>query len=116
LVDKTATGDPTEEEIGQRILSSLKKNVGPSWILYNLAGLYWRIIGNHYQGIECLRRALVFVPDNLRDVPLTNLANLLYKAGMVDDAIEVMQEALKVCDYEVSESKITRYCSNPRWM
>ncbi|XP_064634712.1 tetratricopeptide repeat protein 17-like isoform X2 [Lineus longissimus] len=102
LVDKTATGDPTEEEIGQRILSSLKKNVGPSWILYNLAGLYWRIIGNHYQGIECLRRALVFVPDNLRDVPLVNMANLLYKAGMVDDAIEVLEEALSVCDYEPS--------------
>ena len=102
LVDKPTSGDITEEEIGQRILTSLKKNIGPSWILYNLAGLYWRIMGNHYHGIECYRRALVFAPDAWRDVPAVNLANLLYKAGMVNDAIVVMEEALAICDYEVS--------------
>ena len=43
-----------EAEVGQRIGSALKKGVGPQWLLYNLAGLYWRVHGNLYNGVECL--------------------------------------------------------------
>ena len=70
-------------------------------MLYNLAALYWRIVGNTVNGIECARRALYFAPDQYRDVPLVNLANILYRVGRVNDAILVMREALIINDDEV---------------
>jgi tetratricopeptide (TPR) repeat protein len=70
-------------------------------VLYNLAALYWRIVGNSVNGLECARRALYFAPDQYRDVPLLNLANILYRVGRVDDAIVLMKEALAVNDFEV---------------
>ncbi|XP_062591170.1 tetratricopeptide repeat protein 17-like [Saccostrea cucullata] len=88
------------EEIGQRLLTALKQKIGPGWVLYNLAGLYWRIIGNNYQGIECIRRSLYLVPDEYRDVPLINLANILYLWGRFEDAVTVMKDALAVNDLE----------------
>ncbi|XP_048779550.1 tetratricopeptide repeat protein 17-like isoform X2 [Ostrea edulis] len=88
------------EEIGQRLLTALKQKIGPGWVLYNLAGLYWRIIGNNYQGVECIRRSLTLVPDEYRDVPLVNLANILYRWGRFEDAVTVMKDALIVNDLE----------------
>ena len=76
-------------------------------MLYNLAGLYWRIYGNNYHGIECIRRALYFSPDEFKDVPLVNLANILYKWGHIDDAIRVMRDAVEVSDLEV---RVCRQC------
>lgn len=70
-------------------------------MLYNLAGLYWRIIGNNYQGVECIRRSLYLVPEEYKDVPLVNLANILYRWGRVEDAVTVMRDALDVNDLEV---------------
>ncbi|XP_046360680.2 tetratricopeptide repeat protein 17-like isoform X1 [Haliotis rufescens] len=92
----------TEEEVGQRILTALKENIGPGWVLYNLAGMYWRIIGNNYHGIECIRRSLHLVPDEYRDVPLVNLANIFYRYGRYDDAVTVLRDALSVNDWEPS--------------
>ncbi|CAD5117844.1 DgyrCDS6590 [Dimorphilus gyrociliatus] len=92
--------DATEEEIGQRILTALKSQVGPAWLLYNVAGLYWRVIGNNYHSIECLRRSLYLVPTKYRDVPLVNLANILYKWGRVDEAIILIREASSINSME----------------
>jgi len=71
-------------------------------VLYNLAALYWRVVGHSPNGVECVRRALHFVPDQYRDVPLLNLANILYRAGHVNDAMSVVSEALSVNDVEVA--------------
>ncbi|KAG0697185.1 Tetratricopeptide repeat protein 17 [Chionoecetes opilio] len=74
--------------------------VGPQWLLYNLAGLYWRVHGNLYNGIECLRRAVATAPEEWRDVPLVNLAALLYTAGHIDDALTLTLQAMSVADHE----------------
>ncbi|OWF35392.1 tetratricopeptide repeat protein 17-like isoform X2 [Mizuhopecten yessoensis] len=102
LLNHVNGGVVTEEEVGQRILTALKKSVGPKWMLYNLAGMYWRIIGNNYHGIECIRRSLVHVPDKYKDVPLVNLANILYRWGRYHDAVKVMRDALNISDIEPS--------------
>ena len=34
-----------------------------SWVLLELATLYWRARGNPYQAIECIRRALHYTPE-----------------------------------------------------
>lgn len=80
----------------------LPQGVGPQWLLYNLAGLYWRVHGNLYNGIECLRRAVATAPEEWRDVPLVNLAALLYTAGHIDDALTLTLQAMSVADHEVN--------------
>ena len=95
-------GKASIEEIGQRILTALKKNIGPKWILFNLAGLYWRIIGNNYHGVECFRRAIYTAPDKYWDVPETNMANILYRWGRYDDALQLATFARVGNEYEVS--------------
>ncbi len=75
-------------------------------MLYNLAGLYWRINGNNYHGIECLRRSLFYAPEKYKDVPLVNLANILYKWGRIDDTVTIMREAVNVNDLEVKKDII----------
>ena len=61
-------------EWGARVHGALEKNVGPKWVIYVLAGTYWRIFGNPQNGIECFRWALANVPSEHEDVVLTNLA------------------------------------------
>ena len=72
--------------------------------MYNLAGLYWRVVGNNYHGIECLRRSLHFVPADYLDVPLVNMANILYKWNKIDDALNLTKQALVFSPYEVCPS------------
>ncbi|XP_025087686.1 tetratricopeptide repeat protein 17-like isoform X2 [Pomacea canaliculata] len=100
LLEHVNGGSVTEEEVGQRILTAIRQMIGPQWVLYNLAGLYWRVIGNSYHGIECLRRALHLSPPEFRDVPLNNLANILYRWGRIDDALAVMKDAVNISDVE----------------
>ncbi len=69
-----------------------------------MAGLYWRVIGNNYHGIECIRRSLYYAPEEYKDVPLVNLANILYKWGRVDDAVVIMREAVNINAYEVKSA------------
>lgn len=59
-----------------RIIMYLFQNA-TSWVLANAAGLFWRIVGNTEEAVICLRQALVYVPNNMRDVPLISLANIL---------------------------------------
>ncbi|XP_068207813.1 tetratricopeptide repeat protein 17 [Palaemon carinicauda] len=89
-----------EAEIGQRISSAMKKGVGPQWLLYNLAGLYWRVHGNLFNGIECLRKSISTAPEEWRDIPLVNTASLLYTAGHIDDALTLTLQAIQVADHE----------------
>ena len=62
--------------------------MAPKWVVYALAGTYWRIFGNPQNGINCFKWALESVPSNYEDVVLTNLAGLLYKSGALDDALQ----------------------------
>eukprot|EP00106_Octopus_bimaculoides_P009784 XP_014777226.1 PREDICTED: tetratricopeptide repeat protein 17-like [Octopus bimaculoides] len=100
LLDHVNNGIVTKEEVGQRILTALKQSISPNWILFNLAGLYWRILGNAFYGIECIRRALYTVPELYRDVPLINLGSILYRVGRYDDAIVVIKDALMINSVE----------------
>lgn len=61
------------------------------------------MIGNVYQGIECLRRALHYAPPSYQDVPLLNLANMLYrwKNKDVEDAYNLIKRAIAINSLEV---------------
>ena len=69
---------------------------GPSWVLFNLASLYWRIVGNPRQAVECQRRAIHMCPRVHRDVGFVGMSNTLRRLGKVDDAVKVTRAALDV--------------------
>ncbi|XP_013405857.1 uncharacterized protein LOC106170523, partial [Lingula anatina] len=86
-------GEPGEV-VGTRIAHALKKN-GTSWVLGNLAALYWRVEGNAKHAVNCLRMALNTAPRDMRDISLLSMANVLYKSGRLNDAIVVINMALE---------------------
>ena len=67
---------------------------GPNWALFNLASLYWRALGDGYNSIECLRRAIHFAPGDSMDVGFIGLANTLHRHLFLDNAIIVARAAL----------------------
>lgn len=46
---------------GHEIAQGLKKNTS-SWVHYNLAAIYWRIKGDGPKAINCIKRAIHYVP------------------------------------------------------
>ncbi|VDP48900.1 unnamed protein product [Soboliphyme baturini] len=92
----------SEAEIGQRIFTMLKQNIGPKWLLYNLAALYWRIIGITVEAVACLRLALAEkngIP--YADVALFQLSYLSYVAGgRLDDAVSLIHQAIEIDNTE----------------
>ncbi|XP_028403530.1 tetratricopeptide repeat protein 17-like isoform X2 [Dendronephthya gigantea] len=83
------------ENIGHRIKLSLDKNE-TSWILLNLAALYWRIQGNSFEAIECLRRALYYSYSQGRGMALVSLANILHHTGYSKDASVAVEASLHI--------------------
>lgn len=64
--------------------------------MYLLAGTYWRIWGHPQNGIHCYRHSLSRVPEEYKDVVLTNFAGLLYKTGAIDEALIMMKDAIAI--------------------
>merc|ERR1719474_439791 len=66
-----------------------------SWSAYNLAALYWRMKGNAYESIECLRRALHFGPtQEAKPITLVSLGNVLHQSQRPEDAAIVLEMAI----------------------
>lgn len=88
-------GDDTQapEVMGTRIAVGLKRNI-TSWVLANLAALYWRVEGDAKKAIDCLRLSLTTAPKYAKDASLISLANILHRAGYTNDAIMLTSMAL----------------------
>ncbi|CAK9301345.1 unnamed protein product [Gordionus sp. m RMFG-2023] len=90
-----------EEEVGQRILTALKMGNEKDWSLYNLAALYWRIMGNVSQSLECLHRSFYYSPLKYRIVPLFNMAALLAKnLRAYNHSLTLLKEASTLDKYD----------------
>ena len=69
---------------------------GPNWVLFNIASLYWRVIGDPSNAIECLRRAIHYAPDKTADVGFVGLANVLHRVGYLNEAVISVRAALDI--------------------
>ena len=78
------------------LLLHLPLQQGPTWVLFNLAGLYWRIVGNPRQAIECHRRAIHVCPHIHRNVGFVGLSNTLRRLGKLDEAVKATRATLDV--------------------
>lgn len=70
---------------------------------YNLAALYWRLMGVTAEAAACLRLALAEeTGKKYADVALFQLSYLAFNAGnRVDDAINLLRQATEIDDLEV---------------
>ena len=75
---------------------------GPHWALFNLASLYWRSIGDGWNTIECLRRAIHFAPNKDKDIGYIGLANTLQRHGYLSDSVLTARAALDIRPDSVS--------------
>ena len=75
---------------------------GSHWV-FNLASLYWRSIGDGWNTIECLRRAIHFAPNENKDIGYIGLANTLQRHGYLNDAVLTARAALDIRPDSVSE-------------
>ena len=82
------------DEFGHAIAVALAKN-HTSWVLLNLANLYWRLKGVALYAIECSRMALHYSPVEHQEIVLVNLANVLHRGGRPQDAAVVMISSIE---------------------
>ena len=62
-----------------------------SWNAYNLAALYWRMKGEPYEAIECVRRGFyVGATVESQYVSLVSLGNILHQSLRSEDASTVL--------------------------
>jgi len=82
-------------QYGHSVAKNLSKDK-TSWSSYNLAALYWRMKGDPYETIECLRRALYFgATEESQTVSLVNLGNVLHQSLRSEDAAEILELAAR---------------------
>ncbi|XP_063991884.1 tetratricopeptide repeat protein 17 isoform X2 [Diachasmimorpha longicaudata] len=83
-------------EIGQRILTATTSKIAAPWVLSVLASLHWRVVGKSRNALDCLQLALNTVPKRFRDVPLVSIASIAQKTGLVDEALKITKEAIRI--------------------
>ncbi|KAI1719657.1 tetratricopeptide repeat protein 17 [Ditylenchus destructor] len=83
-------------DMGQRIANLIKYGIGPGWIAFNIAALFYRSLGMTKDAVKCLDAAL---STNLyKDVAYVQLAQLLYSHSPdsnSNDAERVLMLAVK---------------------
>ncbi|XP_065199397.1 tetratricopeptide repeat protein 17-like isoform X1 [Sycon ciliatum] len=95
LVASLVDPEDTLEEIGQRLTTAFEMSAQPAhWALFHIAGLFFRVVGNPFHALECMRRAVHFAPFVARDVPLLGMAEILHRTGQMADAVVLLRAAL----------------------
>ena len=76
-----------------RINRQLERN-RTSWLMYNLATLYYRVVGKAKEAVECCRRAIHFSPKEHRSISLVDMGNILTHSHQQEDGIIVLHAAV----------------------
>ncbi|KAF0312441.1 Tetratricopeptide repeat protein 17 [Amphibalanus amphitrite] len=86
-------GRQNVHEFGHRVEMALRRQ--PSvWVLYQLAGLYWRIQGDAPRAVECSRRAVHLSTRVERFVPLVDLGVVLHRCRHSESGAVVLHAAV----------------------
>ena len=72
------------------------------WLIYNVAGLYWRVNGANHEALECVLRGLLHAPNQHRDILLHQMASILFRFDQVEDSIELLRMALEIRETEAA--------------
>ena len=91
-LQKKVVGNMDMKTFGNWIGYNIEQNA--SWISYNLATLYYRILGNAQLALDCCRLALYHSPREYRSIALVNLGNILTHSHQQEDGIIVLHAAV----------------------
>lgn len=92
-LEKLTPANMDLKSFGNWVAFNLERN-RTSWISFNLATLYYRIVGNAAQALECSRRALLFSPKKMKTIALVNMGNILTHSHQQEDGIIVLHAAV----------------------
>ncbi|CAG9563311.1 unnamed protein product [Danaus chrysippus] len=89
-----------DAEIGHRIYIAMKKKLAPRWLVLTLSSLYWRVRGQPWSALSCLRAAMKVVKPRYKDLVLVSLASVQLEIGLADEAMNNAEEAFRMSFYE----------------
>ncbi|EDQ89995.1 uncharacterized protein MONBRDRAFT_24983 [Monosiga brevicollis MX1] len=78
---------------GHRVAMAMQAHPS-SDAVHNLAALYWRIVGNGTEALECVRLALHHAPLQRKDAAFVSAANVLHRTGLLENATQLAKFAL----------------------
>ena len=68
-----------------------------SWLFYHTASLYWRLMGNASQALNCLFQSHLHSPADVQDLTYLSMALIIYNSQLhVNEAIYLLYESLAV--------------------
>ncbi|EZA50628.1 Tetratricopeptide repeat protein [Ooceraea biroi] len=91
----TGTRSDTLQGLGTKIAFALQKNYS-SWTLTIAASFYWRVIGDSRKALDCMLQSQDYIPNDMKDIFLINLASLLNSQNYFQDALKAAEMALSI--------------------
>ncbi|GAB6030863.1 Tetratricopeptide repeat protein 17 [Chamberlinius hualienensis] len=87
------------DEFGYLLHHALQEN-SASWTLYNMAGYFFRFVGEAQKAVDCIRRAIHLAPTESKHVALLNLGNVLHQSQQSEDASVVVLAAIEISSHD----------------
>lgn len=95
--------NPTKENdekilIGSILASGLNSSIyNQSWLYFHTLSLYWRLMGNASQALNCLFQSHLLSPTNVQDLTYLSMALILYNSQLnFNEAIYLLYQSLAI--------------------
>jgi tetratricopeptide (TPR) repeat protein len=84
--------------IGSFLASGLNLPVyNTSWLFFHTLSLYWRLMGNASEALNCLFQSHILSPSNVQDLTYLSMALILYNSqNHINEAIYLLYESLSI--------------------
>lgn len=84
--------------IGSYLASGLSSPAyNTSWLFFHTVSLYWRLMGNASQALNCLFQSYILSPSDLHDFTYLSMALMLYNSQLnTNEAIYLLYESLSI--------------------
>lgn len=93
LLKSAIPKDMNMQEFANWISVNIERN-NTSWVAFNLATLYYRILGNSFKALQCCRLALYHSPREFKTIALVSMGNVLMHSHQQEDGIIVLHAAV----------------------
>jgi tetratricopeptide (TPR) repeat protein len=84
--------------IGSFLAAGLNSSAyNTSWLFFHTLSLYWRLMGNASQAMNCLFQSYILSPSNVQDLTYLSMALILYNSQLyTNEAIYLLYESLSI--------------------
>ncbi len=84
--------------IGSFLATGLNSPVyNTSWLFFHTLSLYWRLMGNASQALNCLFQSHLLSPTNVEDLTYLSMALIIYNSQLnINEVIYLLYESLSI--------------------